>query len=304
MRVAMITPSFSRDHDLCVALCGSVDEFDRDGLEHIIVVPRAELGMFRHLEQGRRRVIAKEDVVRRRLIKLALPTLVSIPGIWHKRLRTLWITSAGNFVRGWVIQQVVKIMADRISDADVFVFLDSDIQFIRPFGETDFLRNGKVPLAYTPGVINNFIDRYTHWHDVACELNGIQRLPYTGDNYIATVVCWRRDRLMELQERIIMHGRGQIDDILIRQKSLSEYFIYGIYCTHVFEGDTGHFDQPRSLTHESWSYDVETEDGLRHFIDSVQSEHIAVLIQSTTEWAPERRQEVIGAIRRRANLVG
>ena len=228
MRIALITPSFSRDHDLCVELCRSVDEFDRDGLEHVIIVPRADLSIFSHLESGRRRVIAQETILPAWLLRVPLPTVIEIPGVFRKRLRKIWVTLSGNVVRGWVLQQVLKMSADRATDADGYVFIDSDAVMIRPFGTDTFVKDGRLPLHYEPpGAIDHHLERYTRWQDVAGDLTGLPHFPYTGENYIATVVCWRRDRLRELQEQIAFTTGKKPQAALLTQRHLSEYVVYG-----------------------------------------------------------------------------
>lgn len=302
MRIALITPSFSRDRDLCVELCRSVDRYDRDGLEHVIIVPRSDLASFRALHGGRRRVVAQEEILPAWLLRLPLPTVVAVPGVWRKRLRKIWVTPSLTVVRGWVLQQVLKLSADRASDADGYVFIDSDAEMIRPFGTDTFVTDGRLPLHYAPGAIDHSIERYTRWQDVACDLAGIPRYPFSGENFIATVVCWRRDRLLELQERIVRSTGADFQAALLRQRHLSEYVVYGVYCRRALGGEDGHTVQSRSVCHEDWDYDTTTREGMEAFLGGLGEHDIAVLIQSTGEWTIERRRAAIKEIKRRAGL--
>ncbi len=47
-------------------------------------------------------------------------------------------------------QQVLKLHADAYSDADYFIFQDSDTIFTRPVSPDDLIVNGKVKWLYTP----------------------------------------------------------------------------------------------------------------------------------------------------------
>lgn len=302
MRIALITPSFSRDHDLCVELCRSIDEYDRDSLEHVVIVPREDVAMFRHLHAGRRRVMAQETILPAWLVRVPLPTVVGVAGIWRKRLRKIWVTPSGRVVRGWVLQQVLKLSADRATDADGYVFIDSDAVMIREFGTSTFVRDSQLPLICAPGPVDYDLERYTRWQNVACDLIGIERFPFAGDYYIAAVVCWRRDRLKELQERIDIAAHRDVQATLLRQRHLSEYIVYGIFCQHAILGDSGHYVLEQSLCHEDWNYDMTSEAGLQAFVGGLEDRHVAVLIQSTSEWPVERRRETVAAIRRAAAL--
>lgn len=51
---------------------------------------------------------------------------------------------------GYMNQQVVKLHADAYSDADFFVYQDSDTVFTRPITPEDLIANGKPRWLYTP----------------------------------------------------------------------------------------------------------------------------------------------------------
>lgn len=197
MKLAIITPSFQRDHDYCVELCRSVDKHAEAGIEHVIVVPKRDMALFSHLNGGRRRVVADKDVLPPWVVNVPFPSVINIPGLGKKRLRTLSVTPRLRLVRGWIIQQVIKFSADRLTDADILVFADSDLVFVRPFGVATFARGDKVMLHHEPDCINESIDTYKAWQDVACDLLGIPHYPYARDNWVVWPACWRADRLRE-----------------------------------------------------------------------------------------------------------
>ena len=63
MRLALITPSFSRDYPLCADLCRSIDTYMTDDMEHILIVPAADRALFAPLAAPNRRIMADEEVL-------------------------------------------------------------------------------------------------------------------------------------------------------------------------------------------------------------------------------------------------
>ena len=303
MRLALITPSYSRDLPLCAELCRSVDIHNVQRIEHVIVVPRRELGLFAPLASPVRRIVAKEDVLPPGMRHVPFPPVIGIPGVYAKRLRSLWLTAGLRPVRGWILQQVVKLSADRITDAEGYVFLDSDIVMVRPFTAATFVRDGRLPLHYVPPAAHGHKGaRYARWQDVACDLTGLPRFPYAGDDYVATVVCWRRDRLVEVQRRVAAASGTDFQSAILPQQQLSEYFVYGVWCRHGVAGENGHYDQAHSLSHEDWNYDMTTRSGADAFVRGLKAHHIAVLMQSTGDMTIARRRAIVAAVERAAGL--
>ncbi|MEM6761492.1 MAG: DUF6492 family protein [Pseudomonadota bacterium] len=300
MKLALVTPSFSRDYPLCVEMCRSVDTYETDGMEHIVVVPREDLGLFQPLAKGRRRVIAQEPHLPA-MVRVPLPTVITLPGIGRKRLRKIWVTRRGQIVRGWIMQQLLKLSSDKMCDADGFVFTDSDVVFVRPFGHQTFVRDNRLALYHVPGALDHSMTEHRRWQDVACALIGIPPFPFDGDNFIGSIVTWRRDRLCDLQSAIERVAGRDYVSALLGEKALSEYVVYGVFATRVPGMDEGHFPLNQSLSHEDWSYDLATADGRTAFENGLEPHHIAVLMQSTNEWTMETRREMIARITARVD---
>ena len=295
MKLALITPSFSLDYALCVELCRSIDALERDGLEHIIIVPRDDLAKFAPLQTPRRRVIAEEEFLPP-LTRLPLPTVVSIPGVFRKRLRKLYLSRRGAIVRGWIVQQVLKLTVNRICDADGYVFVDSDVVFVRPFGHDTFVRDGRMIFYREPDALDPSLEEYKRWQDVGCDLAGLPHEPFNGENFITAIVPWRRDVLEALQQRIEAVSGRDIADAVIGLRHLSEYVVYGVFATRTPGLLDGTPLIERPLAHESWAYDVTTEDGRAAFTRGLGRDAIAILMQSTDEWDVETRREAVATI--------
>src|SRR3546814_11714277 len=105
----LITVSYRVDLVLARGLCASVDAFLDERVEHVLVVPRSDEQLFAPLLTARRRLVLVEDVLPRDYRKLPLPQRIHV-GPFRRRLREMWWTPRG-VVRGWIIQQVLKLSA-------------------------------------------------------------------------------------------------------------------------------------------------------------------------------------------------
>lgn len=304
MSFAFITPSFHGDYDLCVEMCRSMDRHASEPFEHVLAVPTRDLKRFAHLHSGPRTVIAQEAVLPRWLINVPAPAVVAIPGIGRKRLRSLWLTPRLRPVRGWLLQQVVKLSAERLTDAQNIIFVDSDAVFVRRFGRDAFMRQGALILHHEPSCIDLAQAEFQAWQDTACDLIGLERFAFNGDSYITALACWRREVLSALRERIEATTGRDMQTELLRRSDLSEYVLYGIFATRILGEASGQRPASRSLCHEDWAYNVEEQAGMDAFINGFEPHQIAVLMQSTNEWSLEKRRAVLGSIEERIAAVG
>ena len=128
--ILIATPSYRGDVERCAVLCQSIDEFAGPEFRHQIVVPRRDYGLFAKFDGPRRDVVTVQDVMP--MATIHLPAR-----------RELWLAGYRYRLRGWVMQQLVKIAVARAGAARAVVFADSDVAFIRPFAAADFIRDGK-----------------------------------------------------------------------------------------------------------------------------------------------------------------
>src|SRR5262245_42761643 len=127
-RMTFITPSFAPDFDLCVDLQRSVLDSAPHSASHHIIVYREDLKLFGRLAGPRTRIQCKSDF---------LPgSFVVVP---HTDL-TINLRRPLLPVRGWILQQVVKLAAAAASEDDVVVVVDSDVEFIKPFTVATFVK--------------------------------------------------------------------------------------------------------------------------------------------------------------------
>src|SRR6516165_9214995 len=131
-RMAVITKSFAPDFELCTALNHSVLDNAPSTVQHHIIVPRSDLKLFGRLAGPRTHIRCEADLLPR--------TFVPMP------FSNIMVNLARPFppVRGWILQQVIKLAAIAASQDDAVLIVDSDAEFIRPFAAELFVRDGKV----------------------------------------------------------------------------------------------------------------------------------------------------------------
>lgn len=262
-RMEIITCSYRPDYERCRRLCASVDRFVDDGIGHVLIVPRRDLALFSALAGGRRRLLAAEDVLPRRFFQL--------PGS-----ERIWLDAHGWPVRGWILQQLLKLSATRATDAELILFADSDLQFVRPFEVGQVLRNGRLRLHRIPGAMDH--GRHQRWHRRAGALLG-RPTEYFGSDYVGQLITWRRSLLEGLHSHIEQtHGKPW-HVAVSRSLDFSEYILYGAYAEH-FSVDLkgGHYFEERDLCHCCWVEEQAEE--LRSGRAQLAPGAVALLIQS------------------------
>ena len=273
MKMRLVTCSYGPDFDRCAALCASAAAHMSTEIEHLLIVPKRDVKLFRTFQNYRTRVLSVEDVLPR--------------WIWRVPIfKRWWVTPFSLPVRGWIIQQMTKLSVPLCDDAEVFVFADSDVRFIRPFGAAHIVKDARVRLHRLPGLGQG--PRHRLWNRQAAEMLGIPPKEYFGNDYIGQLVSWRRDHSLALLARIEQVANRDWRKVLCRTLHFAEYVLYGVYVETMFsEGESGHWFDDHDLCHCSWHYCIETEADIIDFVAKLQPHHIAVLAQSYLQ-IPER----------------
>ena len=119
--VALLTPTYGRDLELCALLCESVDRYVSLFSKHYLLVPDSDLALFAHFESERRCVLPASQF---------LPDwLRPLPRIVQRNRRQYWWSFRTKPVSGWHVQQLLKIAATISLPHQRFCILDSDVVF-------------------------------------------------------------------------------------------------------------------------------------------------------------------------------
>ena len=291
--ITVVTPSYRNDFELAVDLCRSLDAHFQARFDHVLIVPRRDLALFSRLASDRRRVLAKEDVLRSHgFRKLPTPTRVRIPGLFDLKFREQWWCADAGRVSGWVVQQIIKLSAPDFTAAPVLLFIDSDVYFFKDFDATRLYSGDFVKLhRYATG---SELASHQAWYQTALRLLGVTRDAPPMMNYIGSLVAWRRDVLLALRQRLEAVNGQAWRLVIARCRTISEYILYGAYCSAVAPQATGHVFEDLRLAHALWTPGTEAD--IPAVAAAVRDEHVAIHVQSTLPLTVTRRRELIGAI--------
>jgi Family of unknown function (DUF6492) len=240
MRMAVITPSFAPDFELCADLHRSVLDYAPDSVHHHIVVPRSDLRLFARLAGPRTHIRCETD--------LLPPSFVPLP------FGKFTINLGRPFppVRNWILQQVIKLAATAASEDDLVLLVDSDIEFLRPFTIETFLRNGVVRFYGRPDEIDQRMPRHMIWHRVARTLLGVPPAgpPYT--DYISSLLAWDPVIVRQMLARVTATTGRAWTSAIAGQLHFSEWTLYGVFVDNVIGAPANSFSSDDPLCLPYW----------------------------------------------------
>ena len=140
-------------------------------------------------------------------------------------------------VRGWILQQVLKLALVERLEADQVLLVDSDVVLVRPVDASAFADPARRPLLFRRDeAVQPQMTRHVRWHAGARRLLG--PASHTGrrarlPRYVSSFMLWERAVVVSLvaalQERV---GRPW-QDVLCGELDLSEWTLYGVYADDV-----------------------------------------------------------------------
>jgi hypothetical protein len=278
-QLALVTCSYRPDFERCARLCASMDAFIGSETEQFIIIPDRDKKMFAQFESRNRTIISTQDVLPARFTHLPI-------------LKKWWLDHAMWPIRGWMIQQVTKLCADVVTEREKIIFVDSDIEFMRPLQQDRFVSNDALRLHRKPMEKSDGI--HLKWHHAAADLLGLTPR-YFGSDYIGPLVTWRRSNLVQLKQHIENHLERPWFEAVGRRMTVSEYTLYGVFVEHVLGiENSGHFQSAEDLCHCLW-FEDETEKFLNDF--SLNNSPQAVLVQSNIGLKQSDVNALMGRVR-------
>ena len=277
--MSLVTCSYRPDFARCENLCASVDRYVGREHHHTLVVPDRDLPLFRRLQSHRRSVVAVQDI---------------LPASYHQLpgLKKWWLDSGLWPVRGWMMQQLTKLSADQLSYSEDILFLDSDVEFIRPLDRARFSQGSALRLHRKPGEGNEGV--HLKWHHTTAELLGLGPR-YFGSDYVAALTSWRRSNLVAMKAHIEATTGRAWHTAVGRKLTVSEYTLYGVFVEHVLGMENaGHFACADDLCHCLW-FASDTDQFLSQ-LDYDQPPQ-AVLVQSNIGLEQQKVTALVGQIR-------
>jgi hypothetical protein len=264
--MVVVTPSYAPDLELFEDLHRSVLRWFPADARHVVVVDDSDRGLFGRFAGPQCEVLGVSDV---------LPgSIRSLP------FTKYWINMRRPVppLRGWIVQQLVKLAVARESAERIIVLADSDLVFVRPVTAATFAPDGRVRLYRSDGGIDDTLPRHIRWHEAAARMLG---LPAPGspplDDYVASLNSWDGDVVGRSLARVEDVTGSRWLDVIGKELHFSEWTLYGLYADryehakHVALSDA-------SLCHSYWdNVPLDTEQAI-DFVSSVGADDVAYMI--------------------------
>jgi hypothetical protein len=287
--LAVITPSYRPDAGLFPELHRSVLEFTPDDTVHHVFVPGRDRELFTQHEGPRCRVWTHMDLLPSRYFAVPRSNI-------YVNARRPWPP-----VRGWVMQQAIKIAAAARMDADVVLLADSDVVLVRPVRADRFVVDEQLCLYREEKGVTADMQRHVIWHRVARELFGLPSAPPPPlPDYVSPLNVWDPAVVRAMQRRISeVTGRSWLD-AFNAQMHISEFILYGVFVDEVLSASAPRPPTDITISHNYWERTPLDHEAAIAFASRLGPDAIAMMISAKSETPDDVRR---AAIRRCAEMV-
>ena len=189
-----------------------------------------------------------------------------------------WLTSCSLPVRGWILQQIMKLAIARDSNADAVIFADSDLMFIKELDMDDLWQGGQLRFFRTERRQHLYKDqRYQNWYGFGCSVLDLGNPEQQSGAYIKQLAAMRPKLATMLCNRLEEKFSKPWYQALLNTWDFSEYVLYGVYVEDLIktfgEKGCGHFLSDEELCHGSWFYDIHSATDVEQFIAKLAPKH-------------------------------
>jgi Family of unknown function (DUF6492) len=266
--MVVVTPTYAPDLELFADLHASVLRCFPEDVRHLVIVIQPDVAPFRRFAGPRCEVLSVGDV---------LPGSVrALP------FTKLWVNLRRPVppLRGWILQQLVKLAVAAQVGERVVVTADSDIVFIRPVTVETFAPGGQVRLFRLDDGVDSSLTRHVLWHAVARALLGLPAAPAPPlPDYVTALNSWDREVVRRMLARVEeVTGRGWLVAVG-KALHFSECMLYGVYADEV-EQAKGLVATGNSRCHTYWGSDPLTAEGAAEMLSSAGPGDVAYMISA------------------------
>ena len=297
MTLAVLTPSYAPDFADFAELHRSVLEFTDPAVLHYVVVPDEDLPLFSTLGSSRMVLLGYRELLPSSFVSTAwfARAVARIPRVPRgARFIAVNVRRPWPPLRGWLLQQIVKLgMAARM-ECDTLLLIDSDALLIRPVSEETFASPTAVRFYSNPAAIGAEMTRHVAWHQAARRMIGVPPdgpPPYADP--IGSVVSWDPEVVRGLISRLSEVAGRPWQTAVSREWEFSEYVLYGEYLAEFGTDRQLSFVADTTLCHSHWDPHPLDLDGAKRFVASLDPRDVAVHVQSNSHTSPE----ILGYIR-------
>jgi hypothetical protein len=270
--VALLTPTYGRDLELCTLLCESVDRHVSSFSKHYLFVPDSDLPLFSHFESERRSVLPASKF---------LPSwLRPLPGIIQRKRRQYWWSFRTQPVSGWHVQQFLKIAATIALPYQRYCILDSDVVFFRDFDLSRFEYPNSIPLLNVPDKVTSSQIRHSRWVETTHQLLGLPTPPLPASDFIGHIIFWDQQTTRAMASKIEAVTNLDWVEALCRTRGFSEYMLYGYFAQSDPGFSGGHTLTSRTPCVSYWDSPELSPDELSQLLRGADQDDVAFSVTS------------------------
>ena len=283
--VALLTPTYGRDLEICTLLCESVDRHVTSFSKHYLLVPDCDLSLFAPLASERRVIIPASAF---------LPDwLRPLPRIVQRKRRQFWWSLRAKPVSGWHVQQFLKIAATISLPHQRYCILDSDIVFFRDFDLARYEYPNTIPLLRMDGAVTADQPRHSRWLETSHQLLGLPTPPFPAPDFIGHIIFWDQQTTRALTQRIEAATGLSWIEALCKTREFSEYLLYGFFVQNDAASALRHNVVPNTPCISYWDYPTLSKDELTRLLLRANTDDVAFSIASFSGTPVETIREVV-----------
>ena len=298
MTLAIVTPSYRNDFPLFADLHKSVLRYADEAVVHYVIVPEHDRELFGPMAGSRCVVLSEESLYPARYMRAgSLNQVINrLPGIPARaRIAAINTRRPLHPIRGWVMQQLLKIDFCRQLSVDMVLLIDSDVELVRPLDGAALGYGGRATLYRKPREIDVDMPVHMQWHVAAHELLGLPPVRFPAPDYVSSFCVWEPAVVRAMVNQIEEATNRPWSDAVTRLQTFSEWTVYGVYATEVM-GYSGASCRESSLCYSYWGTSPLTFENAAEFISGIRQEDVAVHIQSKTNTPQSVRRSVLDIV--------
>jgi len=198
-------------------------------------------------------------------------------------------------VRGWVMQQIIKLQMAAKVDADLLLLADSDVVLVRPVTGETFRADGRTRFYRRDNEVGTDLPRHVIWNDVACTLLGVPPEPPPLPDYISPFNVWDRHIAAALQGWIQQTTGKHWLDAVGAQLHFSEFVLYGVFADKVLGGQVNVTETNSMFCHNYWKRTPLDLAAGERFVREMPEQDVAIMISAKSGTPLEVRRKILSA---------
>lgn len=296
MTMLVVTPSCAPDFSRFRRLHTSLTEHCPVDVRHCAIVPRCDVRMFSAIGSPRLTVLSEAEVLPPNIVPTTrLARLPLVPRGF--RIAALNLTKPWPPVRGWILQQLLKLAFVRTLDVDVALIIDSDVMIVRDLTEDDFVHADVVRHYRLPYGITQTMERHITWRETAAKLLGLESPSIDAADYVAGIVSWSPAVVRRMLARIENVSSRPWESVIASQMDLSEFVLYGEFLAAFGTAAEKSFTSDRTLCHSRWDTSPLTLAAAERFVTSMAVDDVAIHVQSNSGTSEATLEYIAEAVR-------